>query len=251
MRNIPKALLKIRLSYYFFIFFVFFIGLLMAVPKPKLGQPMLTLLSINSFLFGFYFTPALNNQKSRIEELGKIIRGESVDLFKILVKTRKIADRKTHDHIQKMIGDYVKAKLSNKKAGAGEKEYDKLIGELVHFDRKHKDVSEVDGILDTLASNQSNRTSFDMMMGRKIYSNEWYVLLTLFIVTMSLPITVDVGSSPVLLTIAAMLCATLMLLLVTLLKVNFLVHKKAKDIWNPLEALLTSDFRAVDSNKED
>lgn len=241
-----KAFLKVRLSYYFAIFLVFFVGLLMVVPKPTLSTASLTLFSINSFLFGFYFTPALNNQKARIEELGKIIRTQSVALFKILVKTRKISDRKEHDRIQKMIGDYVKACLKDKKAGAGEKEYDKLIGELVHFNRKHKDIGEIDGILDALADNQTNRTNYDMMMGRKIYNNEWYVLLTLFFVTLSLPIIVDFGGNPVLHIVDAMLCASLSLLLVTLLKVNYLVHKKAKGIWDPMQSLLESDFRKID-----
>lgn len=241
-----KALLKIRLSYYFAIFLIFFIGLLMVVPKPTLNTASLTLFSINSFLFGFYFTPALNNQKARVEELGKIIRSQSVAIFKILIKTRKISDRKEHDKIQKMIGEYVKACIASKKAGAGEVEYDKLIGYLVHFDRKHKDVSEVDGILDALADNQNNRTNYDMMMGRKIYNNEWYVLLTLFFVTLSLPIIVDFGGNPVLHLVDSLLCASLSLLLVTLLKVNYLVHKKAKGIWDPMETLLESDFRKVD-----
>ncbi|MDQ5913954.1 MAG: hypothetical protein QG623_573 [Patescibacteria group bacterium] len=245
-----KELLKIRLSHYFIILFSFFLGVLMFIPKPTLSSSALTLFSINSFLFGFYFTPALNNQKARIEELGKIIRGESVALFKILIRTRKITDEKVHDKIQKMIGDYIRACLIEKKAGAGEKEYDKMIGELVHFNRKHKDIAEIDGILDALSDNQSNRTNFDMMMGRRIYSNEWYVTLTLFSVTLALPIIVDIGNNPILHIVAAMICATLSLLLITLLKVNYLVHKKAKGIWNPLESLLDSDFRTI-QNKDD
>jgi len=222
----------------------------MILPKPTLSSSALTLFSINSFLFGFYFTPSLNNQKARIEELGKVIRTQSVALFKIMVKTRKISDRKVHDKIQKLIADYIKACVKEKKAGCGEKEYDKLVGELVHFDVKHKDCDAVDGVLDAVVDNQTNRTTFDMTMGRKIYSNEWYVLLTLFSVTLALPIIVDVGGNPILHIVAAMLCATLTLLLITLLKVNFLVHKKAKGIWNPMESLIESDFRSVD-DKED
>jgi hypothetical protein len=242
-----QALLKIRLSYYFAIFFAFFAGLLMIIPKPVLNSASLTLFSINSFLFGFYFTPALNNQKARVEELGKIIRTESVALFKILVKTRKIGNEKAHDKVQKMIEDYVQAKLKSKKAFAGEKEYDKMIGELVHFSRKHKDIAEIDGILDALADNQNNRTTFDMMMGRRIYNNEWYVLLTLFAVTLALPIIVDFGGNPILHIVASMLCATLALLLMTLLKVNYLMHKKAKGIWDPLQSLQDSDFRRIEA----
>ncbi len=222
----------------------------MIIPKPELPGAGLTLFSINSFLFGFYFTPILNNQKARIEELGKIIRTQSVSLFKILIKTRKISDRKVHDKVQKMLETYIKACIKNRKAGAGEKEYDEIIGYLVHFDRKHKDVSEIDGILDALADNQTNRTTFDMMMGRKIYSNEWYILLTLFFVTLALPIITDFGGNPILHIIDAMLCSALSLLLVTLFKVNYLVHKKAKGIWNPFESLLNSDFRTI-VNKDD
>ena len=82
-------------------------------------------------------------------------------------------------------------------------------------------------------------------MGRKIYKNEWYILMTLFIITLTLPVIVDLGGSPLFHIVASLLCASLCLLIVTLLKTNALAHKQAREIWKPLESLLESDFRRV------
>lgn len=115
MNNLKQAFYKVRLSYYFLFFFVFFIGLLMLIPKMELSRTQQTLFSVNSFLLGFYFTPVIKGQKNRIEELGKNIRAQSVALFKALVKTRDIKNVKVHDEIQLWIGEYVKSTLASKK----------------------------------------------------------------------------------------------------------------------------------------
>ena len=245
MSNLKWAFYKVRLSYYFLFLFVFFVGLLMIIPKVKLTGTQQTLFSVNSFLLGFYFTPVIKSQKDRIEELGKNIRAQSVALFKSLVKTRDIQDKKTHDDVQVWVGKYIEATLASKKVGAGETEYDAMIGKLVHFNAKNKDAAAVNKVLDSLVDNQTNRTNFDMLMGRKIYKNEWYILMTLFIITLTLPVIVDLGGSPLFHIVASLLCASLCLLIVTLLKINALAHKQAKEIWKPLESLLESDFRRV------
>jgi hypothetical protein len=76
-------------------FFGFFAGyalLLNFIPKLQLTGPQSTLFSINSFLFGLYFVPVLNAQKTRINELTKCMRAEAVLIYKALVKTRLYSD---------------------------------------------------------------------------------------------------------------------------------------------------------------
>jgi uncharacterized membrane protein YagU involved in acid resistance len=59
-----KLLKKIRLSWFFVIFFLIFVVLSYRLPKIKFDGSALTLFSVNSFLYGFYLAPLLAAQKA-------------------------------------------------------------------------------------------------------------------------------------------------------------------------------------------
>jgi len=48
---------------------------------------VLILFSVNSFLYGFYISPVLAAQKSRIEELHKIVCAEANAIFTMMLTT--------------------------------------------------------------------------------------------------------------------------------------------------------------------
>src|SRR5688572_1426346 len=101
-------LLKIRLSWFFFIFFAVFLLATYLIDGVSFSPQALTLFSVNSFLYGFYISPVLMAQKGRIDELGKIIRAEANSLFDILIKTKKLPE-KSRNLIQDMCADYMTA----------------------------------------------------------------------------------------------------------------------------------------------
>src|SRR3982751_1991970 len=111
-------LTKVRLSYYFWIFFVLYVILSEIIPGTTYGSGPLTLFSVNSFLYGFYISPILGAQKSRIEELHKIIRGEANALFSLALFLTKMPDR-LHDKLQTMVEQYIKAKLRQRRPSSG------------------------------------------------------------------------------------------------------------------------------------
>jgi len=104
---INLLLKKIRLSYYFIIFFIFYAILSVALPRYEFAGPALTIFSVNSFLYGFYISPILSAQKARIEELHKIIRSEANAIFAMMLSTHNMPD-KVRNEIQEMFGEYIK-----------------------------------------------------------------------------------------------------------------------------------------------
>ena len=46
--------------------------------------------------------------------------------------------------------------------------------------------------------------------------------------------------------VKALLCTGISMLMINLIKLSTLTHKKAKDIWKPLDTLNTSRFRRFD-----
>lgn len=238
-----KQLLKIRLSHIFFFFLIVYTVVAFTVPVAKFEAAALTLFSVNSFLYGFYIAPILAGQKTRIDELQKVIRSEANALFALILKTKKLED-KTRNEYQQMFESYIKHSLKERKPGEGEKEYEALISAMLNY--RGKDEVLVEKILESTVANQQNRSTLSMQLKNKVYSNEWWVMLVLFSITLSFIIFIDVGTGWQMRVVKALLCTGLTMLIVILIKLSTLTHKKAKELWLPLEKLLTTRFYRID-----
>jgi hypothetical protein len=236
-------LLKIRLSWFFFIFLALFLALTYIVPSASFNSQALALFSVNSFLYGFYISPVLAAQKTRIDELSKIIRAEANAMFDILLKTKKLP-AKSRNLIQDMCGDYLAASFRQRKPAEGEHEYERLISYCLDYDGKDPDT--VGKIMEKLVANQANRSQLAMQLGNKVFSNEWWIMLVLFSITMGFILFLTVPENPTMNFVKALLCTGLAMLMLNLLKLSTLTHKKAKLIWQPLDTLKASRFRRFD-----
>lgn len=236
-------LTKIRLSYYFLIVFIIFALLVTFVPHMKFDGGALTLFSVNSFLYGFYISPILGAQKSRIEELHKIIRAESNAVFAMALIVAKTPDN-FKDKIQDMLLNYLNVSLQQRKVAAGEEEYEAMISYCLKYKGEHQ--VEVDKLLDKIIANQQNRTNFAMQMSNKVYSNEWMITIILFSITLLFILLLDAGSGFIYKLLAALLCTGLSMLLIILVKMSTLTHKKAKQIWDPFKKLIATSFYRID-----
>ncbi len=239
-----KLLLKIRLSTFFFVCLFGFFGLTFVISGIKFSPAALTLFSINSFLYGFYIAPVLSAQKVRIDELNKAIRAEANALFDILLKTKKLP-RVSRNTLQDLCEDYIEASFRQRKPAEGEDEYEKLIGYCLNY--KGVAPETVDKILEKLVANQQNRSALSMQLGNKIFNNEWWIMLVLFSITMGFVLFLSLqGDAMVMHGVKALLCTGLSMLMLNLLKFSTLTHKKAKNIWGPLDKLQASRFRRID-----
>lgn len=238
-------LTKVRLSYYYPIFFGVFLLITLFAGKIQLVGVQLTLFSVNSFLLAFYLSPVLTGQKARIEELNKVIRNESITFFNILVQAQELPDKTKHE-IRGMSERYIKACLRTRNVAEGEKEYEKLISYCIDYKGKDKEKPIIKKILDTLVTNQQNRSQLSMLLRSGVYSHEWLVMFVLFAITVSYILVADYGGIFLLNIFAALLATGLVLLLIILQKLSTLTHKKALHIWDPFDKLLKTDFRHID-----
>ncbi len=235
-------LTKVRLSTYFMLFFLFYAVATIFLPRVKFESGALTLFSVNSFLYGFYISPILGSQKGRIEELHKVIRAESNAIFTLVLSTKKLSET-TRNTLQDLVRDYMKKTMKDY-AGAGEKAYEALISYCIQY--KGKDREQVDKVLEKLVANQTNRTILHLQMANRVFSNEWMIMLLLFSITLAFVLLIDTGEALVFRLVAALLCTGLSMLLVILVKLSTLTHKKAKQMWGPFHALLESNFYRID-----
>ncbi|CAN5150335.1 hypothetical protein BH09PAT3_BH09PAT3_2090 [soil metagenome] len=233
-------LTRVRLSTYFWIFFGLYVALSYVIPGYKFDSGALTLFSVNSFLYGFYISPILNAQKMRIDSLHQIVRAEANALFSMMINTKKLPKR-TRTEVQALITMYAHAKLSKRN---GEKEYEKLISYCLEYKGENSD--KIEGLLKEVIANQKNRTDFSMQQGNKVYANEWQIMAILFSITLGFVITLSVSDSLLLHIVRALLCTGLTMLIVILIKLSTLTHKRAKQMWVPLDKLIKTKFYQID-----
>lgn len=238
---------RIRLSWYFVFFFVVFFVMLEFLPRLKFEAAALTLFSVNSFLYGFYISPILGAQKARIEDLHRIVRAESNAIFTIILGTKKLK-KPLRNEIQSMFSIYLK-QCTVGHFRAAEKSYEKIIGFCLDYNGKEK--AEVDKLLEKIVANQQNRTNLSMQLANKVYSNEWMIMVVLFSITLSFILLLDTGSGVILQIVTALLCTGLSMLVLILVKLSTLTHKKAKQIWDPFNSLLTTHYYKIDQATSD
>lgn len=235
---------RVRLTYFFALFLIIYLLVSVFVPVQQFEAGALTLFSVNSFLYGFYIAPILGAQKNRIDELSQTVRLEANSLFAIGLKLKKINDSETRKELRTLLEDYVKISVKERKIAQGEKQYEDLISYCMKY--KGKDNEIIEKILSDLIDNQKNRTKFSMLVGNKVYSNEWLIMLVLFSITMGFVLMIDVNNILLLIVVKALLCTGLSMLLFILAKLSTLTHKKAKQVWDPLIKLRTSNFYRID-----
>lgn len=234
---------RIRLSTYFWIFFIVYLLLSFVLPEYKFDAGSLALFSVNSFLYGFYISPILGAQKNRIDSIHQTIRSEATALFDLVLDMKRLPDH-TRNQMQAMVTSYVHAKLHSKKMNGGEKEYEDIISFCVEY--KGQETNQVEAVLSDLVKNQQNRTNFNMHIGNKIFANEWHIVVILFSITLAFILSISIPHNYFMEVVRALLCTGLTLLVINLIKLNTLTHKKAKQMWLPLQKLTETNFYRID-----
>ncbi len=244
MQNLQSFLLtKIRLSTYFWSFLVGFFALSYFVPNVKYDSGAIALFSVNSFLYGFIITPTLNAQTARMDELHRIVRAEANALFSLVLKLKRLPQA-LHHQLQAMVKDYISAKLKTQSPGGGEKEYEALITFCVEYKGAERD--QVDKVLEGLVANQQNRTNFSMQAANKVYANEWHIIAILFSITLVFILSMKTVDTPALHLVRALIATGLTMLVVIIVKLSSLTHKRARMMWSPLTKLLETNFYRID-----
>lgn len=238
-----RLLLTVRLSWFFFFFLALFFALSLACSRTTFSPASLTLFSVNSFLYGFYVSPILSGQKQRIDDMTKAIRAEANALFDMLLRTKKLP-RISRNTLQGTFRQYMVASFNERRPAAGESQYEKLISYCLEYGGKEPEA--VEKILNGLVTNQQNRSQVAMLLSNKIYSHEWLISMVLFGITLGFVLFINITDSLWMHLVKALLCTGLSMLMVNLLKLSTLTHKRAHHIWDPIDNLRTSSFRRIE-----
>lgn len=228
-------------------FFVVYYFASQILPNYTFEGAILTLFSVNSFLYGFYISPVLSAQKTRIEELHKITRSEANAIFTMVLGTKKMSPA-LRTELQAQFSVYLR-NCSRGRLRLAEKNYENLIS--FCMDYKGKEKEDIDKLLEKLVANQQNRTMLNMQLSNKVFSNEWMIMLVLFSITLSFILLLDTGSSVILSIVVALLCTGLSMLMLILLKLSTLTHKKARQIWQPFDTLLATKYYKIVEHEEE
>ena len=241
-----KKLLNIRLSYIYPSLFVLFFIILSIMHPATLTPGQIALYSVNTFLFGFYFSPLLSAQKGRVELLNSVIRQEVMTILDILGQSHLLKNKDRHA-LKIRLKAYVDSIYKNPKVSPDNVYYD----ELLRFTKqnKFKKDSVMDVIYNRVAKTQENRDTMQSLFSSKVFSHEWLVVLVLFSVTIYFVMQTDYSDLLLFRILLAILCTGITLMLVILLKYATLTHKQAKRMWHPMEELIQHHFEDINQQE--
>jgi hypothetical protein len=138
------------------------------------------------------------------------------------------------NNVTHVLGKYVQA-ASAGGATVGQDEFDDLASLIVAYEGDKKDPHKE--MLKSVFAAQQNRAEIKLLVESKVYSNEWIVMIILFAITIAFILFTRLPDILMLQAIPAVLCAGLSMLIVILIKMSTLTHKRAKTIWVPLREL--------------
>lgn len=240
-----KLLTKIRLTNIFLVLLVFFATIVFFLPQIEYNRAILTIFSVNSFLYGFYISPIIRGQKARIDSLQKSIRSEANVIFKLALQSTDLKDKQRNE-LQEKLKAYLQASYDERGVAEGEDEYEILITHVLE-ERKKKGAPDVyNEILKNLIDNQSNRSQLAMDFKSKVFRHEWIVMSVLFFITVTFVLIVDAEGNVGVQLIKSFLAAGLSMLMIILGKYSTLTHKQAKGLWEPYKKLIKSNFYRID-----
>ena len=224
---------KVRLTQYLLLFTVIFFVISVFLPKIELQGAALTLFSVNSFLYGFYISPIISAQRTRIDQLHRLVVIEVNKLEEIAQYSRR-TEPEFQAEVATALNHYQKA-ASVGGVAPGKKEFESLVAVIVNYTGEKKDPHKE--MLKSVFAAQLNRAEIKLLVESKVYSNEWVVMSILFAITIAFILFTRLPDIPLLQFIPAILCAGLSMLIIILIKMSTLTHKKAKTIWTPLKEL--------------
>lgn len=224
-------LTQVRLTHYLLLFTILFFMISLFLPKIDLQGAALTLFSVNSFLYGFYISPIIGAQRVRIDKMHQLVATEINELESLVQYSYRMEPDFQTDVITAIEKYKIKAAKGGRKAG--NEEFASLVSLIVNYKGDQKDPHKE--MLKVVFAAQKDRSEIDLLIDKKVFSNEWTITAILFIITISFILLTKIPELPFLQLIPAVLCAGLSMLIITLIKMSTLTHKRAKAIWEPFK----------------
>ena len=217
------------------IYFILFFILALLIKPIGLDGGLLTLLSVASFLFGFYIAYAINRAKDRHKSVLDQLRSADGLFINCKIQMEVFDDSVQKEFIKKV--DYYLTTSVDYKLIDTEKsspEFFEIIDYVTNLktknDRESQARANVIGELENLSE---KRTILEILAKDKISRTEWIVIISLFLILLYFLYNISiVGFSGYV--IKSVLATTFALLLILLSKFDNLSWKENRWIWEPL-----------------
>jgi hypothetical protein len=236
--------MAIRLSGYFFIFFIAFCLIADKIPKIGVQSGYLLLVAVSIGILGFYLAALLAARKVAINELDQSVGLEANLLRKVLIEVEDLPGS-LKEGLNQKVKSYIMRKAGDYRSNAADSEYQ----ELLIFCRQHTKTSGVKVILDKLLDNEQYRMRFSLCERDRVYLHEWLVLVALYIPSVYLVLAFNYGAGLPIRVVAALVATGLVLPFLSLIKYANRTHKDAKNTWQPLITVIETDFRDFGQDK--
>lgn len=244
--KILYSILSIRLSMMIAFFFILFLIVVFDVHQETLTAGQLALFSVNSFLFGYYFNPLLQSQKTRVADLNTTARQEAMTILDILTQSHLLSEDGRHT-LKVKLRVYLESILHNRKVSADNIYYDELLRWTKEV--KGEDESVLNTIYGRVSATQVNRDKMANLLASRVYSHEWLVAVVLFAITLYFALQTHFGNSMFFGIMLAILCTGLCTLMAIMVKFATLTHKEAKRMWTTLDQLKAEHFDDVTAHE--
>jgi hypothetical protein len=165
--------------------------------------------------------------------LHRLVVIEVNKLQEIIQYSRRMESDFQHN-IVFMVDQYVKEAAVGG-VNPGQAEFESLTAMIVSYEGDKKDPHKE--MLKSVFAAQQNRAEIRLLVESKVYSNEWIVMSILFTITIAFILFTKLPDILWLQAIPAILCAGLSMLIIILIKMSTLTHKRAKTIWVPLREM--------------
>lgn len=233
----PNYFLRRRLSLYLPVFFAAILIAIYHLPRISSAPVDLTLFAVSITLLGLYMGYLLAGQDGRIRLLTRIVGQEAVVFYKLDEAIKKLPEALQPSFMQQ-VEEYLRHKNGNLDPTAGTENYLQLL----ELSKQPGTKAEGEALSSLLIDNQLNRTEIAALLNTRVHQHEWLVMFSLYAVTLSFLLTFDYGHQLLIKVAAALLGACLGLLMMTIYKLQRLVHKKAWRIWEPFVRLIATNF---------
>lgn len=215
--------------------FYFFILISLLLPGKGLQDNLLPVLSITSFIFGFYIAYAISRAKERHKSVLDQLR--TADGLFINSKIQmEVFDKKLQRDFIKKIDDYLTTSIDYKLIDSEMASPEFF--EIIDFVTKIKPKNDLQSaarsnVISSLESLAEKRTLLEIAGKDRISKLEWIIIGALFLLLLYFLFSMDISGIKGDI-IKSILATTLTMLIVLLAKINNLSWKENRWIWEPL-----------------
>ena len=228
---------------YLLIFFLFFaVAAYIFRGRGALSDSSKTLLTVTSFVFGFYINNLISHARNRHGKVVESLREEGGYIKAIYFNLQASFSAEVAEGEQKIIDEYLTTSMDYRTYDYAKcsPQFEEMYKSLINLRPETKKQDATYGqIIRIISELSKNRTRVETLVKERISMFEWLIISALLAVVLYFVYALNSGTLlSVILT--SLIATSITMLLVVLYSLDSLRWKEDKWFWDPLEELFTS-----------